>query len=138
MDATDQKLIELLKADSRTPLKRLAAEVGLARSTVQERIKKLEENSVIRRYTIEVAEPDASLVEAYLWIRTQSVTCASVAPRIAKLPGVLQCRSIAGDQDLVVHARSETHEHLAELRSEIAAIDGIASVETHLVLKDWA
>ncbi len=137
MDTIDRKLLQLLKTDSRMPLKTLAASVGLARSTVQERIRKLEEKGIIRGYTISVADPEHSKFEAYLWIRTGSATCAAIAPKVACLEGVLQCRSVSGDRDMVLLVRSPSLEALAELRNCVAAIDGVATVETHPVLKDW-
>jgi len=42
MDATDQRLLELLEADARVSVTALAAKLGLARSTVQDRIARLE------------------------------------------------------------------------------------------------
>ncbi|MHA7775560.1 Lrp/AsnC family transcriptional regulator [Roseibium sp. M-1] len=137
MDSIDRKLLRLLESDSRTPLKTLAASVGLARSSVQARIRKLEEAGIIRAYTIRIDDPEPARVEAYLWIRTGSATCAAVAPAIAKFEDVLQCRSISGDRDMVLLVRSRTLEELSTLRNRIAALDGIASVETHPVLKDW-
>jgi Lrp/AsnC family transcriptional regulator for asnA, asnC and gidA len=137
MDSIDRTLLQLLEADSRTPLKALAASVGLARSSVQARIRKLEEAGIIRAYTIRIDDPEPAHIEAYLWIRTGSATCATIAPVIAKIRDVLQCRSISGDRDMVLLVRCRTLEDLAILRNRIAALDGIDSVETHPVLKDW-
>lgn len=137
MDSIDRTLLQLLEADSRTPLKALAASVGLARSSVQARIRKLEEAGIIRAYTIRIDDPEPARIEAYLWIRTGSATCATIAPAIAKIRDVLQCRSISGDRDMVLLVRCRTMEDLAILRNRIAALDGIDSVETHPVLKDW-
>lgn len=137
MDAIDRTLLKLLEADSRTPVKTLAAHVGLARSSVQARVRKLEEGGVIRAYTIRVSDPDPAAIEAYLWIRTGSATCAAIAPVVSTFEEVLQCRSISGDRDMVLLVRARTLKDLAELRNRIAALDGIANVETHPVLKDW-
>ncbi len=137
MDTIDRTLLQLLEADSRTPLKTLAAMVGLARSTVQERIRKLEQNGVIRGYTIRICDPDPAGVEAYLWVRTASADCAAVAQKIVRLDGIHQCRSVAGDRDMVLLARCRSLEALAGLRNTIAAIEGVAEVETHPVQKDW-
>ena len=137
MDAIDRTLLRLLEADSRTPLKTLAAQVGLARSSVQARIRKLEEMGVIRAYTIRTNEPGPKLVEAYFWIRTGSASCAAIAPDLCRLEGVFQCRSISGDRDMVLLVKCRDMEALAELRNRIAAMPGIDGIETHPVLKDW-
>ena len=55
MDAIDRQLLDLISANARLPLKTLAAHVGLARSSVRERLARLETGGVIRRYTVELA-----------------------------------------------------------------------------------
>lgn len=137
MDSIDQALLRLLEADSRTPLKTLAAEVGLARSSVQARLRKLEEAGIIRGYTVRLGASDAEQVEAYLWITTGSANCAAIAPVLSRLEGVVRCRSISGDRDMVLLVRAGSLQAVAELRNRIADMDGIAAVETHPVLKDW-
>lgn len=135
MDKIDQKLLFLLANDSRTPLKALAAAVGLASSTVQERIKRLEKEGVIRRYTIDIRPQNT--IEAYLLVTATSAGCADLAPKITKLPNVLKCQSISGDQDMLVHVQVPDLETLGSLRAELAEFEGVSSLTTHPVLKDW-
>ena len=51
-DTIDQRLLALLRADAREPVAVLARKLDLARSTVQERIDRLEKQGVIAGYTI--------------------------------------------------------------------------------------
>ncbi len=66
MDAIDRKLLGLLGANARLPLKTLAGEVGLARSTVRERIDRLEASGVIRGYRADLAPEAGPTVSAIL------------------------------------------------------------------------
>ncbi|HVH33387.1 MAG TPA: AsnC family transcriptional regulator, partial [Tahibacter sp.] len=54
IDAKDRQLLELLYRNARLPLKTIAARVGLARSSVRERVAKLESSGVIRGYRAEL------------------------------------------------------------------------------------
>lgn len=54
LDGTDVKLIELLYDNARTPIAELARAVGMTAPSVNERLKRLEENGVISGYRIEV------------------------------------------------------------------------------------
>ena len=56
-DPLDRQLIELLKVNARLPVVKLAKALGCARSTVQLRLKALEDAGVITSYTIGVAAP---------------------------------------------------------------------------------
>ena len=50
LDDTDRRIIEVLERDARTSLRGIAEEVGVSLGTVSNRVKKLEENRVIKEY----------------------------------------------------------------------------------------
>ena len=56
IDSTDRQLLALLRSDAREPVAALARKLDLARSTVQERIARLERTGVIAGYTIRAGE----------------------------------------------------------------------------------
>ena len=51
-DDTDQRLVTLLRENARRPVAELARHLGLARTTVQARIERLESTGVITGYTL--------------------------------------------------------------------------------------
>ena len=59
LDDTDRRIIEVLERDARTSLRGIAEEVGVSLGTVSNRVKKLEENRVIKEYLslIHISEP---------------------------------------------------------------------------------
>jgi DNA-binding Lrp family transcriptional regulator len=57
LDPLDHKLIALLKVNARLPVARLARALGCARSTVQLRLKALEDGGEITGYTVSLARP---------------------------------------------------------------------------------
>ena len=61
LDAKDRLLLDLLYRNARLPLKTIAARVGLARSSVRERVARLESSGVIRGYRADVDWPDGGV-----------------------------------------------------------------------------
>jgi DNA-binding Lrp family transcriptional regulator len=55
LDAIDRQLIALLQDNARLSTVALAKAVGLSRSTVQERLQRLENAGVIAQYTVRLA-----------------------------------------------------------------------------------
>jgi Lrp/AsnC family leucine-responsive transcriptional regulator len=55
IDEVDARLLRLLEADSRTSLAELARVLGMSPPSVAERLKRLEEGGVIRRFTVDVS-----------------------------------------------------------------------------------
>jgi len=56
MRDTDERLVALLRANAREPTASLARKLGLARSTVQERIARLERQGTIKGYTVRLSD----------------------------------------------------------------------------------
>ena len=63
MDRTDYQILNLLQADSRTTLKNIGDKVGLTAPAVSERIRRMEEKGVIKRFSISV---DRTLLDCNL------------------------------------------------------------------------
>jgi len=62
MDDLDRAIIAELQTDARLSMRELARRVPLSAPAVGERVRRLEESGIIRRYTVDVAVPRASLV----------------------------------------------------------------------------
>jgi DNA-binding Lrp family transcriptional regulator len=133
MDAIDRSLLKLLAEDASRPLKSLAAEVGLSRSSVRDRIVRLKSRGIIRRFTIETA-PEDECVGAMLLIRLARTPDLDVVRAVSQRPEVVSCYSLSGPIDLLVELLGKSVASLNCARDEIALLPGVADVETSLIL----
>ena len=70
INSRDQKLLMLLRQNARTSVTELAKAMHVSRSTVQNRIARLEASGVIRGYSVQLGgEFSASQVEAHVSIK---------------------------------------------------------------------
>jgi Lrp/AsnC family leucine-responsive transcriptional regulator len=136
MDAIDRRLLELLREDASRPLKTLAAEVALSRSSVRDRIARLLSRGIIRRYTIEVA-PEALPVAAVCLLRLARTPDLVVVRAVAAMPEVTRCEALSGEIDLLVEVAAAHGPALNAVRDRIAALPGVLEVTTSLVLADY-
>lgn len=135
LDTTDRKLVALLQDNARTSTVALAKSVGLSRSTVQERLQRLEAAGVIAQYTVRLGQGGDPL-QAWLLLRyADSFSCDDVMPLLETLPAVQLCHSVAGDTDLMVLVHADTPTALADLREQIAAFKGVDDVTTIPILR---
>ena len=51
LDGTDLKILEALQEDSRQTYMAIGKHLGIAHSTVYDRIKRMEQNGIIKKYT---------------------------------------------------------------------------------------
>jgi DNA-binding Lrp family transcriptional regulator len=133
MDDLDRRLIALLREDADRPLKALAAAVGLSASSVRDRIVRLKGSGVIRRVTIQVADP--AEVSAVLFVKLRQTPDPGVVAAVAAVEEVMRCYSLAGEIDLLVEIGGSGADVVNRVRDHIAALPGIAAVTTSLVLK---
>ncbi len=127
MDRKDQGIIALLQRDARLTYAQIGEQVGLAASSVHERVRKLERSGVIRGYRADIDLQHASLpITAFVSLALQPSSPPDVPGRVAELPLVESCYSVAGDNSyvLVVRAPStrELEEILDALRSKLEVV----------------
>lgn len=135
LDAIDRKLIALLQDNARLSVVALAKAVGLSRSSVQERLQRLEDAGVIAQYTLRLGS-DGDPLRAWMLLRyAEGFSCDDVMPSLAALPQVQQCYSVAGEIDLMVLVQADTPGQLADLRESIAMLKGVDDVTTLAVLR---
>jgi DNA-binding Lrp family transcriptional regulator len=133
LDDKDRQILDLLRADARLPLKTLAAKVGLARSTLRERVARLEGEGIIRGYHAEIAEA-ASAVRVYLFVRLKTTPARGFIAMLRRMPEVRSCTSLTGDIDLLVELAAGTTERVNALRDRISSHEAVADLTTSIVL----
>lgn len=133
LDDKDRQILEMLRADARLSLKMLAAKVGLARSTLRDRLSRLEAEGVIRGYHADIAEGGQG-VSAYLFIRLKRTPAPTLVALLRGMPEVKSCTSLTGDVDLLVEVSATTTERVNALRDRISSHDLVADLTTSIVL----
>lgn len=139
MDDLDRKLLAELQRDATQAYAALGQAVGLSSGGAHERVRKLREQGVIRRTTIDV-DPSAVgrgvaafvLVEANAWMGDSPVREALEA-----LPEVVEAHVIAGPAALLVKIRTATTEELQGSLRRLFAIDGVTGTQTIVILETF-
>ena len=133
LDDKDRQILDLLRADARLPLKTLAARVGLARSTLRDRLSRLEADGVIRGYHADIVDGAAN-VAAYLFIRLKITPAPGLIAFLKGMSEVRSCTSLTGDIDLLVELAAASTDRVNALRDHISAHESVADLTTSIVL----
>lgn len=133
-DDKDREILSLLREDARISAKALAAKVGLARSSLRDRIAKLEKADIIRGYRTDIADPSLSAV-ACLLVKLKTTPSPQVVKRLERLPEVKRCLSLAGEIDLLIDIAAESLARLNQIRDEISHFPEVAETTTAVVLR---
>ena len=120
MDATDRQIVQSMLKDARRPLAQIADEIGVATSTVHQRVKRLEESGVIRGSRVIVDWTALGYpVLAILSAEVGSGGLAAAADAFIAVPGVQSCWAITGEFDLMLVVRARSSAHLGEIIEQL-------------------
>ncbi len=135
LDDTDRKLLNLLRADARESVSALARKLDLARSTVQERIARLERTSIIAGYTIRSGEDFAERqIAAHVMISVDPKMAASVTADLKKMPEVRSLAAISGTFDMMAEVAAETTAKIDAILDAIGRLKGVQKTMSSIVL----
>ena len=131
----DDALIALLRENARLSTAALARRLGLARSTVQSRLERLERSGVIRGYTVELGKgARARQVQAHAMIAVEPQQQAAVERKLRAMPAVATLLTVSGSYDLIAMLAAESTEALDAALDELRACPGVKSTTTSVVL----
>ena len=135
-DDIDARIISALGADGRRSYADVGAEVGLSTAAVHERVKKMLDKGVIRRFSISVDPERVGLnFTAFVAIRNDGgIHCRDVAPRLRAMPQVEELHSVAGEYDFLAKIRTTHARALEDVIYQIKAIEGVARTTSTVVL----
>ena len=131
----DSALIRLLEQDARLSTAELARRLGIARSTVQSRIERLEQSGVIAGYTLRLGgPPPTNDVQAHVSIRVAPKHQAAVERRLMRLPGITTLHSVSGAHDLIAIVQVTNTAELDRCLDAIRDTDGVISTNSAIIL----
>lgn len=135
MDDTDKKLITLLQENARRSTSELARHLGLSRTTVQDRINRLETRKIISGYTVKFDPAyNQRQLTAHVMVKIEPKGQSAVVSHCRKMSEVTALYTISGEFDLIAIVKAETPEALDQALDEIRRITGVEHTTTSIVL----
>ena len=137
VDTLDRAILAVLRDSARAAYVEIAKNVGVTERTVRTRMRRMEEDGVIRGYTVREAGIGLS---ALIRLKVGSGTeIGALAGEFAGWPGVECVFEISGDADLVAVVHVDDTVALRDLLDKmwLAAPGDISSTQTELVLEQY-
>jgi Lrp/AsnC family leucine-responsive transcriptional regulator len=132
LDERDLDIVAALQEDARATYADVAARVGMSASAVHDRVRKLEQNGVITRYSA-VVSPEALglFVTAVIAATPLDPSQPDDLPeRVAEFPEVEDCYSVAGEANYLLKVRTKTTADLEELIRRLREKGGVQTRTT--------
>jgi Lrp/AsnC family leucine-responsive transcriptional regulator len=128
----DRQILRLLCEDGRMSFTDLGKATGLSTSAVHQRVRRLEQRGVIHSYTA-VIDPEAVGLPLTAFVSVTPLDPAApddVPDRLAPLPEIEACHSVAGEENYILKVRVATPGALEGLLSRIRSAASVATRTT--------
>lgn len=137
LDETDRALLTLLGENARAPIAMLARKLGLARTTVQARIDRLETSGAIAGYTLRLGDVARAQIRATALISIELRAGPAVLQGLRNIPAVERVHTSSGRVDLIVQIAADSTTELDATLDRIGELKGVKSSESliHLATK---
>ena len=134
-DQKDQALLDLLSSNSRTSTAELARELGLSRTTVSNRLARLEKHGIIAAYTLRLGKDfKRGHVQAQVMISIDPKQSAKVTQSLKKIRAIRALHTINGKHDLLAKVNAESTHDLDQVLDKIGNTEGINKTTSSIVL----
>jgi len=130
MDELDLEILKILKKNARAKYVNIAKKIGLTEGAVRRRIKNLQKDGTIRRFTIETMAE----FEGVVLVETEPTMTRSVAARMKKIAA--RVFEVSGDYDIAAFIQAYTMDELNRKIDTIRNLPGVLNTNTLIKLKE--
>src|ERR671933_772640 len=133
-DSTDERIIQLLREDSRKSFVDIGAHIGLSESAVRRRVKNLMDSGLIRRFTIEMGTSNKTSAITFISVDSH-VETDIVCSKLRDLEGIEVIYEITGQYDIAVVIAAPTIADINRSVDNLRRIEGVSDTNTVIVLR---
>jgi Lrp/AsnC family leucine-responsive transcriptional regulator len=135
VEEIDRKIVSLLARNGRMSFTELARQAGLSVSAVHQRVRRLEQDGVIKGYAALFNPEDLGLpLTAFVSVKPFDASAPDDLPqRLEHLAAIEACHSVAGDENYILKVRVASPTALEDLLYQIRTLGGV-STRTTVVL----
>jgi DNA-binding Lrp family transcriptional regulator len=139
LDSLDWEILKALQENSRQTYSEVGRQLGVAHSTVYDRIRKMEKSGLIKRWTVELdlEKIGVNYVTAWMTVYTDPKESENVAKALSEAKEVLEVSMSLSEELLIIAkviARNQNELH-AFIAKEVAPLQGVLRIRTSIVTK---
>ena len=135
LNETDQKILQVLLEDARFSSRQIAKKVGVSVGTVLSRIKRMEEEGLIKGYSVTMDhEKIGYQLTVVMEVTVSKGRLVEMENEIAKISNVCSVYDVTGLTDAFIIAKFKSREELGRFTKRLLALPYIERTNTHVVL----
>lgn len=135
MDDLDERLLGLLRLNARESVASLARDLKASRSTVQDRLARLEKSNVIKGYRLELDDKtDSHFIRAFVTVSVEPQKTSLIVAELKTFHNITSIHTVSGKFDLLVEVATKNTEIMDKILDRLGEIPGVKRTESSIVL----
>ena len=141
LDNLDKGILQALQENARQTYKEIGNHLGIAHSTVYDRIKRLEKQRVIKKYTtiVDLAKTGKKNITAMMTIFTNPKESENVAERLSGSEEILEVSTSLSEELLIIakvvaEDQDKLHSFIAQ---KVAPLPGVLRIRTSIITRKY-
>ena len=138
IDSLDKKILNILSQNARIPFKDVAAECGVSRAAIHQRVQHLIENGVITGSWFDVNPKSLGYSTCtYIGLNLERGSMyKNVVARLNSINEIVECHFTTGSYTMLIKLYAKDNEQLMDLlNNKLQTIPGVVSTETLISLE---
>ena len=138
IDNLYKKILSILSKNARIPFKNAAAECGVSRAAIHQRVQRLIDNGVILGSGFDINPKSLGYSTCtYVGLNLERGSMyKDVVKRLVNIPEIVECHFTTGPYTMLIKAYARDNEELMDLlNNKLQTIPGVVSTETLISLE---
>ncbi len=131
----DEEILAILRCNARASVSDIAKALNVSRTAIQKRINKLENNGIIKSYTVELGSRYTNdLINVNVSLKVKPNLRKHISIALRKIHQITHIYSISGDYDLLMTIAVQSLEQLSDILETICSLDGVERTNSSIIL----
>ena len=138
IDHLDKKILSILSANARIPFKDVAAQCGVSRAAIHQRVQHLIEDGVITGSGFDINPKSLGYMTCtYVGMNLERGSMyKNVVERLIHIPEIVECHFTTGPYTMLLKLYAKDNEQLMDLlNNQLQSIPGVVATETLISLE---
>jgi Lrp/AsnC family leucine-responsive transcriptional regulator len=138
LDELDREIVEHLRENARTTFVDIGKALGISDATVYNRVKRLTEMGVVKKFTIEVDEAAMGRgTSGFILISVKPGTVKEVSKQLVEIERINEVHEVHGSEDLIVKVGAKNLRKLRSVILKVREIPDVVQTEFIPIFKTW-
>jgi Lrp/AsnC family transcriptional regulator for asnA, asnC and gidA len=136
LDKKDVEILKMLRVDSRTPMGTIGESLGISKATVSRRVAKMEEEGIIRSFSLEIDPPKIDLMKSLVFMQIVGNPVAIVIEQLKSNREIGHIYKTFGDHNIICEIYTRTVDELYEMiQTKLLKMPSIKNVEVDILVE---